>query len=181
MGADFERRRTVFDENLEILRQALSGEDVTAEGAGYSARGVRVQPPAVQRPHPPLWIHGNARFGIERAARFGAGWVGLMMGQQRVATLRTAPLPDLDAFAKRISALSEAVSRAGRSMDEIELVATGVLPMVDSRIGWQRDEVAERVGRLTELGVGTIIVNACGDDPVASEESALQFAADFLG
>jgi probable F420-dependent oxidoreductase len=180
VGADFDRRREDFDENLSILLEALTGGDVSAENARFSARAVQVQPPTAQRPHPPLWIHGNASFGLERAASVGDGWVGLFTTDQSVRTIRTAALPDLAAFEHRVAVLRDAVSRAGRRIEDVEVVATGVMPVVDSRIGWNKDEIGERIQALEELGVSTMVVNACGDDAIASEESVIQFAEDFL-
>ena len=180
VGADFDDRRAAFDRGLDVLRQALSGGDVDAEGPGFSARGARVQPPAVQRPSPPLWIHGNGHFGLERAARAGQGWVALMMDRGRESTLRTPAIPDLAVLANRIDTLRARAEAHGRDPDTIEIVATSVVPLVDARRAWSRDDYAERFERLADLGVGSIIVNACGDDAVASEDGALRFAADFI-
>ena len=47
--------------------------------SGWSAREVHVQPRPVQRPHPPLWFHGNSAFGRARAARYGGGWIGVLI------------------------------------------------------------------------------------------------------
>lgn len=45
--------------------------------SGWSAREVHVQPRPLQRPHPPLWFHGNSAFGRARAARYGGGSLGV--------------------------------------------------------------------------------------------------------
>lgn len=180
VGADFERRLADFDLRLAVLCEALAGSDVTAEGPGFSARAVRVGPPIVQRPHPPIWIHGNSRFGLDRAARLGNGWVGMFTTAQSVRTIRTAPLPDLAAFETRVESLRDCVARAGRDMKDVEIVATGVVPMLDARVGWNKDQVGERIQALARLGITTLIVNGCGDDAGASEESAIAFAEDFL-
>ena len=34
-------------------------------------RDIRISPPALQRPHPPIWVGGTAPKAIERAAEFG--------------------------------------------------------------------------------------------------------------
>lgn len=180
VGADFDDRRGAFDRHLAVIREALGGTDVSAEGPGYSAREVQVQPPGVQHPHPPVWVHGNGRFGTERAARLGEGWVGLFTRGANVGTIRTTPLPDIETFARRVAELRIATEQAGRSIDEVTIIATGVVPAVDPRVGWNIDEYADTFGRLGELGVETIVVNACGDDPSASEAGAAAFAADFI-
>lgn len=180
VGADFVERREAFVRHLDAIRHALTGDPVDADGPGYSARAVQVQPPVVQRPHPPIWVHGNSRFGVEWAARHGQGWVGLQTTDVSVKTIRTTALPDLDAFAQRIRDVRAAAESAGRRPDALRLIATGVVPMLDIRRPWSRDAYQDRFGRLEELGIDTVVVNACGDDPTVSVESAEAFAAAVI-
>lgn len=180
IGADFDTRREAFDRNLAALQSAFGGEDLTVEGPDFSARGVRIMPPAIQRPHPPIWIHGNAGFGLERAARSGDGWVGMFTTGVHVDTIRTIPIEDFDAFERRVAELHRAIERAERAREDVELVATGVVPMLDCRRPWEVDDYRERFERLAALGVGTVILNACGEDPVVSRESIERFASDFI-
>ena len=60
-----------MQEGLTIVRRLLSDEMVTFEGRFSTLREVRIVPPAVQRPHPPIWVGGTAPKAIERAARMG--------------------------------------------------------------------------------------------------------------
>lgn len=70
LGLDPNDRRGGFDQAMSVMREAWAGGAVTAEGPGWSARNVRVLPPVVQQPHPPVWVHGNSPWGLERAARW---------------------------------------------------------------------------------------------------------------
>lgn len=180
VGADFEDRRAAFDRGVEVLRHAFVGGEINAEGSGYSAKGVRVQPPATQLPHPPLWIHGNGRFGTERAAQYGQGWIGLLTNEQSVRTIRTTPMHDLDAFARGVARFHELRAAAGRADEPAEIVATAVLPILDPRVGWDTDERRELIERLERIGVTTLIVNAVGDDAGASLEGAQRFADECM-
>lgn len=181
VGADFESRRDAFDRGVDVLRGAFAGGDVNAEGPGYSARAIRVQPPVTQLPHPPLWIHGNGRFGTERAADYGQGWIGLLTNEQSVRTIRTTPMHDLDAFARGVARFRELCERRDRSPDEAEIVATAILPILDPREGWDTEQRRDIIGQLEQIGVTTLIVNAVGDDVGASIEGAQRFAAEFIG
>ncbi len=60
-----------MQESLDIVRRLLSGEAVTIDGAYTKLNDIRISPPALQRPHPPIWVGGTAPNAIERAARFG--------------------------------------------------------------------------------------------------------------
>ena len=58
-------------EGLTIVRGLLSDETVTLDGKFTKLRNIRIVPPALQRPHPPIWVGGTAPKAIERAARMG--------------------------------------------------------------------------------------------------------------
>lgn len=180
LGSDFNNRCKLFEDNLEIIKTALTGESVTAQGPGFSAKSVQVLPPVVQRPHPPIWIHGNSQFGIEQTVRSAQGWVAMLTGSISHHTLRTKPIPDLDALEKSIGDMKAHAEKVGRDPREIKIVASLVVPILDKRKGWNREDYQERFGRLEAMGVETVIVSACGDDPLASEESAIAFAEDFI-
>ncbi|MCW2530206.1 MAG: putative dehydrogenase, partial [Pseudonocardiales bacterium] len=62
-GVDFDQRLADFDEALEILKIAFTQDEIVHKGRTFDAPGTVVQPSAIQLPHPPLWIHGNSRWG----------------------------------------------------------------------------------------------------------------------
>ncbi|MCA1712550.1 MAG: LLM class flavin-dependent oxidoreductase [Actinobacteria bacterium] len=68
---DAKVRGAMLDEQLEILRQAWSGEPVRHRGEHYRLDGLTFSPTPVQRPGPPVWVaarYGNAK-PLRRAAR----------------------------------------------------------------------------------------------------------------
>lgn len=180
LGIDFDGRRETFDENDSIMREALSGGPVTHEGRSFSSRGIVVEPPVVQSPHPPLWIHANGDWGTRRAARYAQGWVGLLTKEQTVRTIRTRGLYDFADVARQLDTLRIELDKNERTIDDIEIVMTSIVPHLDERTGWNVQEYSERFAQLEELGVDTIIVNAIGNDARLSESSALKFADDFI-
>ncbi len=70
-GIPARERAGRMQENLMIVRRLLSGESVTIDGRYTTLHGIRISPPALQRPHPPIWVGGTAPKAIERAARMG--------------------------------------------------------------------------------------------------------------
>ncbi|MCV7062611.1 LLM class flavin-dependent oxidoreductase, partial [Mycolicibacterium vaccae] len=60
-----------MQENLPILRRLLSGENVTIDGKYNRLNDIRISPPAIQEPHPPIWVGGTAPKAIQRAADMG--------------------------------------------------------------------------------------------------------------
>jgi alkanesulfonate monooxygenase SsuD/methylene tetrahydromethanopterin reductase-like flavin-dependent oxidoreductase (luciferase family) len=63
------------DEGLEVIRGLLSGEKVTFEGQYVHVRDLRITPPALQHPHPPIWVGGTSPKGVDRAARLGFNYL----------------------------------------------------------------------------------------------------------
>ena len=180
VGADPNVRREQFDEALAVMKMAWTGADVSVDGRGFSARGVTVQPPVVQQPHPPLWIHGNGPWGIERAARMGQGWVAMMTNEVRERTIRTLPIRDLDTLARRVGELRTAMLRFDRDPDDIEVILSGHWPILDVRVGWDTAARLEEVARLEALGVDWLVMTVCGDDPGAAEETVSAFAEQVV-
>jgi probable F420-dependent oxidoreductase len=180
LGADLDGRRELFDEVVATMLRAWEG-DVSMRGASFEARDTRVLPPVVQRPHPPLWLHGNGRWGLERAARYGQGWIGLLTGGHSVSVLRTEPMPDMATMAQRIDMLRTAVTDAGRRVEDVAIVAAGVWPMLDVRRGFTVEAFRDDVGRLEEIGADWVVFNVCGDDVGAAEETLRAFAEQVIG
>lgn len=179
LGIDFDRRREAFDEAIEVLRAAWAGGEVNYAGATFTAKATSPQPRPVQPSGPPLWLHGNSRWGLERAARYGDGWVALMADPRLYRTIRTAPIPDLDALSRKMAELRELTVAAGRDPAAVEVVATGNLPMFDARVGWDSARLADEVAVMAELGVDRTVLVICGDDPGAAEDTVRRLGEDL--
>ena len=84
-GVPVEGRGARTDEALAVLVRLLSGEQVTAEGQFGSLRDLRLDPPPVQSPHPPLWVGGRKTPAMRRAGRFADVWMPYMLTPQSFA------------------------------------------------------------------------------------------------
>jgi probable F420-dependent oxidoreductase len=181
LGVDPDDRRERFEEAMAVCKRVWAGDDVTIDGRGYSARGVRSVPPALQRPHPPLWLHANTRWATDWVIREGQGWLGMIVDEDRMPTLRTVPIPTIDAFADRVADVRARCAAIGRDPSTLEIVNTGVWPMLDVRTGLDAERMRDDIGRLTEIGADWIAFNVCGDDPEASIETIEWFAHECIG
>jgi alkanesulfonate monooxygenase SsuD/methylene tetrahydromethanopterin reductase-like flavin-dependent oxidoreductase (luciferase family) len=68
-GLDPADKRARFDEGLEVLCRAWTGERISFEGTHHRIRDVQLNVLPVQRPRPPVWI---ATLRSDGAARIGA-------------------------------------------------------------------------------------------------------------
>jgi probable F420-dependent oxidoreductase len=75
LGADFEARGRVTDEYLAAIVAAWESDVARFAGERVAFADVLVAPRVAQRPHPPVWVGGNSRAAVGRAARHGDGWI----------------------------------------------------------------------------------------------------------
>ena len=78
------------DEALAVLLPLLSGQPVTADGEFGSLADLRLDPPPVQPPHPPIWVGGRQPAAQRRAARFADVWMPYMVSPSSLGRTLTA-------------------------------------------------------------------------------------------
>lgn len=71
---DAQQRAAMLDEGLDILSRLWAGEKVDHHGVHYTVDNVTLAPLPIQRPRVPIWIGGESRPALRRAARYD-GWV----------------------------------------------------------------------------------------------------------
>lgn len=114
LGVDHTERNALFDEALEVLRLAWTGEPVDVAGRHFTAAGVVSRPTPVAAPQPPVWIGGNSRLTRRRVAQLGQGWAPVPTNPAQVQRRRTARLETLDQLAGWIRELQDERARLGR-------------------------------------------------------------------
>lgn len=72
------------DEGLEIVRRLWTERNVSVRGRHWQFEGVTLEPPPVQRPHPPIWVGGRSTAALRRTARFADGWLAYMVTPVRL-------------------------------------------------------------------------------------------------
>jgi probable F420-dependent oxidoreductase len=152
LDVDFDERNALFDEGMDVVRGLLtSPQEFHFDGEHFKALGVTMSPPPVQRPHPPLWIGGNAKVVRERVAAWGDGWAPLTLGGALAGKYsRTAAIADLEQFATHIKEIKELMSDGGRDPGALDVAAPGIAqPARDASPQEKLDHVAE----LASVGV----------------------------
>lgn len=174
VGADFERRNARFDETVEVLTAAWSGEPYRFEGSGFRAVDQVLAPRPVQQPLPPLWLGGNSPLTRRRVVRYGQGWSPMLTAGRHAASLRT---PSLDTVEELADAVDELVARfreAGRDPAglDVQLEAPG------SAVAGELTDVAahlDELGRYAKAGVTHVLVHL----PTGSGAAALDGLRDY--
>jgi probable F420-dependent oxidoreductase len=116
LGVDFDERNALFDEALDVLPKAWSGEPFDAEGAHFAARGVIQRPRPTQDPIP-IWIGGNSKLSRRRVAQRAQGWMPMGVPEEVARSTRS---PHIDSLAQLGDMIAEVKDLAGDRAGEID-------------------------------------------------------------
>jgi probable F420-dependent oxidoreductase len=74
LGASFHDRGRRMDEYLRLMKVLWTQDNPHFEGEYFQISNCGFAPKPVQKPHVPLWVGGESRAALRRAARLGDGW-----------------------------------------------------------------------------------------------------------
>lgn len=100
------RRGDILDEGIEAFLKLITEPSVSHDGAYYAFDNIRMFPKPQQDPYP-LFIGGHNMAMVERAAKFGHGWLGGWRPH--------------DELAERIGILKDRSEELGRPRDAVEI------------------------------------------------------------
>jgi probable F420-dependent oxidoreductase len=99
LGRSFSRRAEAAEEAIEVMQTLWNEPNASYHGQFSDFENVaqRPQPPGGG---PPIWVGGNSRGAIGRAARHGSGWLAFVNDGDRY-------IRDLDGFRSQVARLHE--------------------------------------------------------------------------
>ncbi len=156
LGIDMEERNDRFDQSLEALMLAWTGEPVTLDGQYFRAPDNVMRPVPLQRPRPPLWIGGNSRRAIRRAVDLADGWSPFPNPARWSSTTRTAELSNLEDLAHALDYARGYAADRGRAEPLTICYVPDGLVMGSSR--FDPVVVRDSIDTLADLGVDWVAV-----------------------
>jgi alkanesulfonate monooxygenase SsuD/methylene tetrahydromethanopterin reductase-like flavin-dependent oxidoreductase (luciferase family) len=75
VGLGFRNRVSRFEESVEIVRRALTGEPFSFAGKHFTIDNCTLQPPPLPGAQMPIWVGAVSEPAMERAGRIGDGWL----------------------------------------------------------------------------------------------------------
>ena len=85
MGVDFATRGRRYDEMIDVMRKAWTGEMVEHRGRFFDLGSFQMSPPP--RVSVPIWTGGTSEPALRRAATRGDGWIGTGQSPDEAAAL----------------------------------------------------------------------------------------------
>lgn len=176
LGVDMGQRNELFDQTLEVMREAWKGEAVAYAGTGIRAREVVSLPGPAQQGGPPIYVGGNGARSRQRAALYD-GWSPLMLGAESTKRTRTADLASIDQLAEAIAEV-RALARKLRGPDASTYVQ--VLTPQSSMREVTEAEHREHLYALAEAGVDDFIVRPPGHNVPSAVSHLERYAKAFI-
>ncbi|CAI8052680.1 Uncharacterized protein Mb0978c [Geodia barretti] len=176
----FAERGAVTNEYLLAFKELWTSDNPTFEGKYCRFSDIHFLPKPVQEPHPPIWVGGQSRAAMRRAARLGDGW-------HPVGAIPAAPL-EPEELAQNISELHRYAEEADRDPGELEVSMKAPLYDVNSspsgvtrrRFSGEPEQMLQDIQTYQDAGVGCIIFDIRGEDLNRSLERLDWFAEEVM-
>ena len=172
----FAQRGAITDEYIQVFKELWTSESPEFNGEFCRFSNIDFEPKPVQKPHPPIWVGGEGRRAIRRAARFGDGW-------QPLGNNSTFPTGTAEELAVGLRRLDAELERAGRPAGALEITsrmlgydlkkngeASG---SGHAAFAGTADEIASEVRRFQDLGVSNLVPSFHGVALMAESREAM--------
>ena len=168
-NVDQDRAQERFDEALEVIRRAWTSEEpFDHRGRFWTYNGIVVEPPCVQKPHPPLWIAAGRPEAIAVAAERG---FNLLLDQ----------IAPFDVIGERLAVYRRTMEALGRTFDPHSVAVARALHITHTEA--EREEAhalrarllggISRLSRVRGGGGPESTMLQYNDTRLATEEGAL--------
>lgn len=152
LGVPFDKRGRLADEYLAAIHVLFHDDSPSFDGEFVSFDDVSFGPKPISKPHPPIWVGGDADAVIRRAAKYADGW---------------APwLTPLESLPEKVDLLTRSDGWTDRPFSvfySMAVLSVGEAHEVtaDPRAVTSTDpqQVIDQIGQLTEYGVTDTWVN----------------------
>ena len=154
----FEERGAVTDEYIRAFKVLWTEDDPHFEGKYIRFDDITFLPKPVQKPHPPIWVGGESRPALRRAAELADGWYPL-------GSNPTFPMGTTDELQAGLDRLAQYAQRFDRDPKTIETIyRTHRFELTKDAGGADRlpfvgdaDQIAGDIRRYQDMGVTTMI------------------------
>ena len=85
IGVSVTERGARTDEAMLALRELFREGEASFAGRFFRFEGITIEPRALQRGGPPLWVGGRSPAALRRAGRLGDGWMPIWVSPERFA------------------------------------------------------------------------------------------------
>ncbi len=179
----FAARGAVTDEYIAAFRTLWTEPAPRFAGRFVEFDNISFEPKPAQKPHPPIWVGGESRLSLRRAARFGDAWYPIGSNNRHL-------LDSLPRYRAGVARLRRLTEEAGRDPESVALTYRvkrygKVVPDLASD-GERRlfsggdGDIADDLKRLRDLGVSAVDIDFERPDADASLAEMRRFKNEIL-
>ena len=175
----FDERGAATDEYLQAFIELWTADNPSFDGKHVNFSDIIFLPKPVQKPHPPIWIGGQSRAALRRAARIGNAW-------HPVGSIPAAPL-EPEELAENLVYMHRHAERAGRDPSKIEVSMKA--PLYDAstdaagsrrRFSGSTDAVLQDIEAYSDVGVTHLIFDFRSPHHVETEDRMSRFSEEVM-
>ena len=178
LGADFRQRGSVTDESIQAMKALWTQELPEFHGQHYDFSGMVFSPKPMQKPHPPIYVGGDSRPAIRRAAREADVWHPTSVGAEDIRL----GMRYLQEQARLVGRDPEHIGISVRL--DLDFPALGGPRTAPRRprpaLNGTPDEVLEQVRVYEEVGVGELVLATNSRDAAIIEKTIDIFAREVM-
>jgi probable F420-dependent oxidoreductase len=158
LGIDMSQRGRMMEDALQAIKLAWSGEAFSFESPQFTAENNAALPRPVRKPNPPIWMGGNSKAAMRRAAQYCDGWLPFPVKGKFAKHVRTNELADIEDLRAAIASLREMEQQFERDKPlEICMIPFGLDMHSETRP--DSAKLLEQCLALQALGVGWINIS----------------------
>ena len=174
MGASYADRGSLTDEHIEMFKRLCTQDVAEFQGEHFRTSGMVFFPKPVQRPHPPIWVGGNTRTALKRAARVGDAWHGINLTPGELAAKRES-LRRLSKEHGREDGSVQVSLRANVRIGETQHSDTGDRTPLTGTV----DDIVDDLRRYEEAGLEYLVLSVAARDTESTIEGLHRFADEI--
>ena len=175
----FAERGVATDEFLQAFVELWTEDNPSFEGKHVNFSEIIFLPKPVQKPHPPIWIGGQSRAALRRAARLGNAW-------HPVGAIPAAPL-EPEELADNLAYLHRHAERVGRDPSQIQVSMKAPLYDASSdsagsrrRFSGPPEAVLQDINAYADVGVTHLIFDFRSPHHTETEERMTRFSEEVM-
>jgi probable F420-dependent oxidoreductase len=175
-GYSREKRVTRFTEAVQVIKLLWTEPQASFQGTFWNFKDVSMEPKPIQKPHLPIWFGGHHENALNRAVKYGNGWMGAGSSSSSAFVRESATIrrfldeakrdPNTFGIAKRVYlAVDDDRARAERRLREWfgrRYKNADLGPRVS--IWGSRDECTEKIREIVRAGAQRIVFNPMFDE-----------------
>ena len=148
----FHERGALTDEYILAMKELWTSENPSFQGRYVQFDNIRFEPKPIQKPHPPIFIGGNSRPAMRRAANVGDGWLPWLITRKQLPEALSY-LQEQPGFQERDRPFEVVMPLATLNVEDYSHRELG-----KTRAPRNREDVIEEIGLLGEAGTTVTLV-----------------------